>query len=411
MSSEDSYASGAYHFAHRRDMLHAYFELLDSNAPTPYLTSCSSASSFQSPFPMDSMVPHLPLSNSRPLSPSSSSLANCPIARLDEVVHATKFVEPTGHHQGNNGEGAQGVLQAGGPQLFSAPQPPEQRAPKKRGPKKKPLTKEREVRMRNRRARANARERNRMHGLNHALESLRRHVPTFSTSQRLSKIETLRLAKNYIRALGDLLTSADPVDPLKMALTLTDGLSQNTTNLVAGTLKVSPRTLLQMQRSHASTSENSPPQQLSDTEGPSGGPLDASGEWGEEEDEGGLPDPMSITSAVAGYSYCRAGSTEMGVLPTLSSVSERNPYLSGEGEYSNYLLPPQVISERLPGGSSDLLANVSYRTSPLSSLKNPYCPDFEYGCVRPPCLGQVYSTSTTNADCTSNRNEPKYPNF
>ncbi|BHF76682.1 hypothetical protein SprV_0501978100 [Sparganum proliferum] len=95
MSSEDSYASGAYHFTHRRDMLHAYFELLDSNAPTPYLTSCSSASAFQSPFPMDPMVPHLPLSNSRPLSPGSS-LTNCPIARLDEVVHATKFVEPTG---------------------------------------------------------------------------------------------------------------------------------------------------------------------------------------------------------------------------------------------------------------------------------------------------------------------------
>lgn len=113
---------------------------------------------------------------------------------------------------------------------------------KKRGPKKKPLTKEREVRLRNRRARANDRERNRMHGLNRALECLRQHVPIFSANQRLSKIETLRLAKNYIRALTEILQWADTgsqPDPLRMALTLTDGLSQNTTNLVAGSLKVS----------------------------------------------------------------------------------------------------------------------------------------------------------------------------
>uniref|UniRef100_A0A5K3FSQ5 BHLH domain-containing protein n=1 Tax=Mesocestoides corti TaxID=53468 RepID=A0A5K3FSQ5_MESCO len=126
---------------------------------------------------------------------------------------------------------------------------------KKRGPKKKPLTKEREDRMRNRRARANDRERNRMHGLNRALEALRERVPVFSANQRLSKIETLRLAKNYIRALTDILESSEAgeqPDSLKMALTLTDGLSQNTTNLVAGSLKVSPRILLQMQKRNSS---------------------------------------------------------------------------------------------------------------------------------------------------------------
>ncbi|VDM36086.1 unnamed protein product [Hydatigera taeniaeformis] len=124
-----------------------------------------------------------------------------------------------------------------------------QRHRKKRGPKKKPLTKEREDRMRSRRARANDRERNRMHGLNRALEALRERVPVFSANQRLSKIETLRLAKNYIRALTDILESSEAQpDSLKMALTLTDGLSQNTTNLVAGSLKVSPRVLLQMQK-------------------------------------------------------------------------------------------------------------------------------------------------------------------
>ncbi|KAM7534200.1 hypothetical protein Aperf_G00000107570 [Anoplocephala perfoliata] len=131
---------------------------------------------------------------------------------------------------------------------------------KRRGPKKKPLTKEREERMRNRRARANDRERNRMHCLNHALEALRQRMPVFSANQRLSKIETLRLAKNYIRALTDILESGNgsgsgetQPDSLKMALTLTEGLSQNTTNLVAGALKVSPRVLLQMQQKRTSS--------------------------------------------------------------------------------------------------------------------------------------------------------------
>ncbi|TPP60915.1 Neurogenic differentiation factor [Fasciola gigantica] len=128
---------------------------------------------------------------------------------------------------------------------------PEAKQPKKRGPKKKPLTKEREVRLKNRRVRANARERSRMHGLNHALELLRRHVPTFSESQRLSKIETLRLAKNYIRSLTDLLTRSEPPSHLELAYILTEGLSQNTTNLIATTLQVSPRALIQLQRQNS----------------------------------------------------------------------------------------------------------------------------------------------------------------
>ncbi|RTG81738.1 uncharacterized protein DC041_0003722, partial [Schistosoma bovis] len=125
--------------------------------------------------------------------------------------------------------------------------------PKKRGPKKKPLTKERETRLKNRRIRANARERSRMHGLNHALELLRRHVPTFSTTQRLSKIETLRLAKNYIKTLSELLLMNKTPTPLEMALNLTDGLSQNTTNLIANTLQINPRILIQLQRQQSSS--------------------------------------------------------------------------------------------------------------------------------------------------------------
>ncbi|NWH55667.1 NDF4 factor, partial [Fregata magnificens] len=77
--------------------------------------------------------------------------------------------------------------------------------PKRRGPKKKKMTKARLERFRARRVKANARERTRMHGLNDALDNLRRVMPCYSKTQKLSKIETLRLARNYIWALSEVL--------------------------------------------------------------------------------------------------------------------------------------------------------------------------------------------------------------
>ncbi|RWS11871.1 neurogenin-1-like protein [Dinothrombium tinctorium] len=62
---------------------------------------------------------------------------------------------------------------------------------------------------RNRRLKANDRERNRMHGLNKALERLRRILPTFSEDTKLTKIETLRFAHNYIWALSETLRLFD----------------------------------------------------------------------------------------------------------------------------------------------------------------------------------------------------------
>lgn len=54
-----------------------------------------------------------------------------------------------------------------------------------------------------RRQKANTRERNRMHGLNRALDKLRQRVPITTQHQKLSKIETLRLARfsNYAHFL------------------------------------------------------------------------------------------------------------------------------------------------------------------------------------------------------------------
>ncbi|XP_066508921.1 neurogenic differentiation factor 6-B-like [Hoplias malabaricus] len=93
-------------------------------------------------------------------------------------------------------------------------------------------------RARARRQEANTRERTRMHGLNSALERLRRVVPCHSKTQKLSKIETLRLARNYIRALSETLRTGTRPDVLVFARTLCAGLSQPTTNLVAGCLQL-----------------------------------------------------------------------------------------------------------------------------------------------------------------------------
>ncbi|XP_009994630.1 PREDICTED: neurogenic differentiation factor 1 [Chaetura pelagica] len=107
--------------------------------------------------------------------------------------------------------------------------------PKRRGPKEKKMTKAR-MRFKLRRMKANARERNRMHGLNAALDNLRKVVPCYSKTQKLSKIETLRLAKNYIWALSEILRSGKSPDLVSFVQTLCKGLSQPTTNLVAGCL-------------------------------------------------------------------------------------------------------------------------------------------------------------------------------
>lgn len=116
--------------------------------------------------------------------------------------------------------------------------------PKKRGPRKKKHAREPMDRSRVRRQEANARERNRMHGLNAALESLRKVVPCYSKTQKLSKIETLRLAKNYIWALTETLSAGKRPDLLTFVQTLCKGLSQPTTNLVAGCLQLNARNFL-----------------------------------------------------------------------------------------------------------------------------------------------------------------------
>ncbi|XP_028844610.1 class A basic helix-loop-helix protein 15-like [Denticeps clupeoides] len=63
-----------------------------------------------------------------------------------------------------------------------------------------------------RRLESNERERQRMHKLNNAFQALREAVPHIRADKKLSKIETLTLAKNYIKALTTIILgmTSDP---------------------------------------------------------------------------------------------------------------------------------------------------------------------------------------------------------
>ncbi|KAJ1528347.1 hypothetical protein ONE63_006767 [Megalurothrips usitatus] len=75
-----------------------------------------------------------------------------------------------------------------------------------------------------RRIKANDRERNRMHLLNEALDRLRCVLPTFPEDTKLTKIETLRFAHNYIWALSQAVqTVRDGGAPPETPITLSVG--------------------------------------------------------------------------------------------------------------------------------------------------------------------------------------------
>ncbi|XP_055604244.1 neurogenic differentiation factor 4-like [Uranotaenia lowii] len=94
----------------------------------------------------------------------------------------------------------------------------------------------------NRRSKANQRERNRMHGLNDALDRLRSCLPIpqmvnvsrcdHTAPHRLSKIETLRLARNYIVALIEALSTNRRLEYFELLGILSEQISQNTCNLL-----------------------------------------------------------------------------------------------------------------------------------------------------------------------------------
>ncbi|XP_007246520.2 neurogenin-1 [Astyanax mexicanus] len=90
--------------------------------------------------------------------------------------------------------------------LHQKPQDQEQQEPlqkkRRRGPRARtdPTV---HVAKKSRRLKANDRERNRMHNLNGALDALRSVLPALPDDTKLTKIETLRFAHNYIWALSE----------------------------------------------------------------------------------------------------------------------------------------------------------------------------------------------------------------
>ncbi|CAD5114964.1 unnamed protein product [Dimorphilus gyrociliatus] len=65
-----------------------------------------------------------------------------------------------------------------------------------------------------RRLESNERERMRMHSLNDAFQGLREVIPHVKMSRKLSKIETLMLAKNYIMALTNVVCDMRGESPM-----------------------------------------------------------------------------------------------------------------------------------------------------------------------------------------------------
>lgn len=80
------------------------------------------------------------------------------------------------------------------------------------GRQRAPTSKPANVVQKQRRIAANARERRRMHGLNHAFDELRSVIPSFDNEKKLSKYETLQMAQIYINALSDLLRAPGAED-------------------------------------------------------------------------------------------------------------------------------------------------------------------------------------------------------
>ena len=100
------------------------------------------------------------------------------------------------------------------------------------------------------RHKANQRERQRMHSLNTALDKLRDAIPIpqcigvyghdqeYQVSQKLSKIETLRMACNYIQLLIDILRCDTKLTRIELVDRLSLKISSMTSNLLKNGLNM-----------------------------------------------------------------------------------------------------------------------------------------------------------------------------
>lgn len=85
-------------------------------------------------------------------------------------------------------------------------------------------------------ARRNERERNRVKLVNMGFATLREHVPNGSANKKMSKVETLRSAVEYIRALQQLLDEHDAVSAVFQSGLLSPGLSAEMNSMAGSPL-------------------------------------------------------------------------------------------------------------------------------------------------------------------------------
>nr|XP_046153081.1 achaete-scute homolog 1a-like [Oncorhynchus gorbuscha] len=83
-------------------------------------------------------------------------------------------------------------------------------------------------------ARRNERERNRVKLVNNGFATLREHVPNGAANKKMSKVETLRSAVEYIRALQQLLDEHDAVSAAFQSGVLSPNNYPNEMNSLAG---------------------------------------------------------------------------------------------------------------------------------------------------------------------------------
>ena len=155
------------------------------------------------------------------LSPGSSSMSSAESFRsvdfYTESLPAEDFVDLERLHAGG-GVGtttpnSEVLVGSGGEEVGGR-----RNGKRTRKPRRRNVSPEMLIRVkRTRRLKANDRERNRMHNLNSALDHLRCSLPTFPDDAKLTKIETLRFAHNYIWTLTETVRLLDVQDRLLTA--------------------------------------------------------------------------------------------------------------------------------------------------------------------------------------------------
>ncbi|XP_016919310.1 uncharacterized protein LOC108002250 [Apis cerana] len=218
-------------------------------------------------------------------------------------------------------------------------------------------------------ARRNARERNRVKQVNNGFATLRQHIPSHIAAgygdrgKKLSKVETLRMAVEYIRGLQRLLAEADGVE--------------YDSNSVAATQRVPSPTSSIVSSSHNGSGERlALEDDVLAAEDEDGEQLDEDEEVGKRKNTCSKLSPNRTTAVPSPHDYYASSiGDEENLEPrtTLSSNAQNfsrlspNSVASPPSEYygqNEENLEPQILSPYSGGGDSEEGAATVYAASP-----------------------------------------------